>query len=416
MAKCVALIGAFNTKRKELEYIRQSLLKNKLETILIDLSCLEYEDSESKTDYSQEIVANKAGVNIEDVFGKPLFKVAPHMSLGASRILSELIEENKIHGCIGIGGANGTLLAASVMENLPFGFPKAIISVMAAVDSRRLISHTDIVLFNTIGDAVLNPVLEVMIKTATAALKGMVDAAVKPDLPQMVGLTVLGVTDQCVHQCMELLSEKDYPYLLLHSNGPGGATLEKMTSRDAFWGILDITTNELLNNLLGGVFDAGSNRLEAAVKKGLPLVVSTGAVDFVNFWGLQIPEKYHGRLFIRHNIVNTLMRTDPDENALLGRVMAERLNRAVAPVKVLIPEKGFSKYDRQGGIKGTDLDGNVRGDWYWPEANRAFVNSLQENLSNELVRVEVKNMHVNDPDFSRELVDALLAIKIANEF
>ncbi|MEW5783944.1 MAG: Tm-1-like ATP-binding domain-containing protein [Bacillota bacterium] len=410
MVKRVAVIGTLNTKRAELGLIRQCLRKQGLESLLIDISCLEYTQSSHEANYAQADVALKAGLDLNEIFGLPLFKAAPRMSGGAYQILCELIAEKKIHGCLGIGGANGTLMAAAVMENLPLGFPKAIISVMAAVDTRRLVSHTDIVMFNAIGDAVLNPVLEVIIDNAAAALKGMTAAANLPVLPEMVGLTVLGVTDRCVSHCRAILDDKGYPSLLLHSNGPGGATLEKMVARDFFWGVLDITVNELVNNLLGGVFDAGPDRLEAALAKQLPLVISSGAADFVNFWGTQIPEQYRNRLFLRHNTQNTLMRTNVAENVMLGRCMAEKLNRAAAPVKVLIPAQGFSKYDHQDGPKGSGLDGRVIGTWHWPEADQALAAALRDGLRNPLVQVEVKEMHINEAVFARELVNSLLAM------
>lgn len=403
----VAVIGTFDTKGAELLHIRQCLRKVGLDAVLIDISCLEYE-ARFKPDYSPVEVAAAGGADFKDFPGLPRIRAAPLMSTGAARILGKLISDGSIRGCLGIGGANGTSMAVAALEGLPLGFPKVVISVIAAVDARRLVSHTDIVLFNAIGDAVLNPLLEAIIERATLAIGGM---AAKPEpiiLPEMVGLSVLGVTDQCIGYCRELLTARHYPSLLLHSNGPGGATLEKMVDQGYFWAVLDITTNELLNNILGGVFDAGPRRLDAAIDKELPLVVSTGAVDFVNFWSNRVPDEHRRkRMFIRHSTENTLMRTDARENERLAVAMAAKLNRARVPVRVVIPARGFSKYDKEGGATGTDLDGNPVGPWHSPATDSAFISALQGSLRNPLVAVEAVDRHINDPRFARALVDAL---------
>jgi uncharacterized protein (UPF0261 family) len=406
----VAVLGTFDTKGAELLHIAQCLHKLDLDVALIDISCLEHA-ARFKPDYSPVDVAAAAGADFKALSRLPRVEAAPLMSAGAARILHKLASDGSIQACLGIGGANGTSMGVAAMESLPLGFPKAIVSVMAAVDARWLVSHTDIVLFNAIGDAVLNPLLEAIIERAARAINGM---AAKPEpitLPKMVGLSVLGVTDQCIEYCRELLTAKRYPSLLLHSNGPGGATLEKMVDQGYFWAVLDITTNELLNHILGGVFDAGPHRLDAAIGKELPLVVSTGAIDFVNFWGNRIPDEYRQqRMFMRHSTVNTLMRTSAKENERLAAAMAAKLNRARVPVRVVIPARGFSKYDRDGGATGADLDGNPVGPWHSPAANSAFIAALQGSLQNPLVAVEVVDRHINDPQFARALIDALEAV------
>jgi uncharacterized protein (UPF0261 family) len=219
---------------------------------------------------------------------------------------------------------------------------------------------------------------------------------------------MLGLTQGCVLGVQAALETEGSEVLVFHSNGIGGAALEDLVSRGMVDIVLDLTTNEVGNHLLGGVFNAGPQRLEAAAAAGIPQVIAPGAVDFVNFWGTSVPDPYRDRRFIFHNVQNTLMRTTPEENLRIGRTFAEKLSRGQVQARVLVPLRGFSGNDRAGGPEAVSLDGRPAGPWHDPEADRAFLEGLK-SADPALVDVWELDAHINEPAFGQAVMSAYRA-------
>jgi uncharacterized protein (UPF0261 family) len=197
---------------------------------------------------------------------------------------------------------------------------------------------------------------------------------------------------------------------VFHTNGIGGTAFEDMVSRGIVDAVLDLTTNELGNNLLGGVFDAGPHRLEAAGRQTIPQVIAPGAVDFVNFWGRWVPERFRDRQFIFHNVQNTLMRTTPEENIRLGCLFADKLNRSQAPVVLVVPLHGFSGNDRAGGAEAVTIEGKPAGAWHHPQADRAFLAGLKSAANPAVIDIWEVEAHINDRTFSEAVIGALHSV------
>jgi uncharacterized protein (UPF0261 family) len=214
----------------------------------------------------------------------------------------------------------------------------------------------------------------------------------------VIAATMFGNTTRAVTQAKNILEEAGYEVIVLHATGTGGRTMETLVLDGYITGVLDMTTTEWADELVGGVLSAGQSRLDAAALVGVPQVVVPGCLDMVNFWAVDtIPPKYRDRKFYEWNPNVTLMRTTPEENAQLGKIFAEKLNRATAPVAVFIPKRGWSELDREGQP------------FWWPEADQAFVNTLKENLRADIPLVQL-DVDINDPSFSREVAGTLLGM------
>lgn len=222
---------------------------------------------------------------------------------------------------------------------------------------------------------------------------------------------MLGLTQGCALGASAALETEGSEVLVFHANGIGGAALEDLITRGVVEAVLDLTTNEVGNNLLGGVFDAGPDRLEAAAARGITQVVAPGAVDFVNYWGRSVPSEFHDRQFIFHNIQNTLMRTTVDENAHLGRLFAEKLNGSRGKAVVVVPLHGFSGNDIAGGPHGVTMQGTPAGPWHNPQADRAFLQGLKSAADVATIEIWELEAHINEPAFVETVVSAFRACR-----
>ena len=218
----------------------------------------------------------------------------------------------------------------------------------------------------------------------------------------------LPVTLPCVERAKSLLEEKGFEVIELHSSGTGGMALEELVRTGEISGVLDITTSELVDELVGGMYSAGPHRGEAAGSMGVPQVISVGALDFGNFGAKEtVPEKYKDRNFFPYTPSITLMRTDVDENRILGKIIAEKANRSTGPVAIIIPLKGFSALDRLGGPKMTIIEGSISGEWHDEMANSALIDSIKAHLDSSKVKLMEVQAHINDPEFAETAVDLL---------
>jgi len=355
-------------------------------------------------DVSRDEVARAGGHTIEElVSARDRGKSIAVMAEGAAAVVRRLLDEGKIEGLISLGGTAGTSIGALAMQALPAGFPKVIVSTVASGNTRPYVGTKDIAMLHSIVDiAGLNRLSRRILANAAAAITGMVvqEEIENNEERPLIGATMFGVTTPCVTAARQILEQQGFEVLVFHATGTGGRAMEELINDDYFAGVLDITTTELADELAGGVLSAGPHRLEAAASKGVPQVVCPGAIDMVNFGPLDsVPERYKQRKLYVHNPTVTLMRTTPEECAALGRITAEKLNLARGSVHVLIPLRGFSAIDSAGQP------------FYWPEADRSYLEALKKRLASKIQLVEI-DAHINDEIFAREAANTLLeAIK-----
>ncbi|MGA2986701.1 MAG: Tm-1-like ATP-binding domain-containing protein [Terriglobia bacterium] len=398
MPKTVAIIGTLDTKGEEFAYLRSRIESAGLATLVIDCGVL---GAPAFTpDISRAEVASAAGQKFEDLLARhDRGSSIAVMAEGAAVIVRRLFEERRIHGLISLGGSAGTTIGTTTMRLLPAGFPKLMVSTLASGDTRPFVGTKDIAMLYSIVDiAGLNRLSLRILGNAAAAIAGMVnqeeteDRGAKP----LIAATMFGVTTPCVTVARHILEQSGFEVLVFHATGAGGEAMEGLIADGYVAGVLDITTTELADELAGGVMSAGPHRLEAAARQGIPQVVCPGAIDMVNFGPFDsVPEKYRQRRLYVHNANVTLMRTTPEECALLGRITAEKLNRARGPVVFLMPLRGFSAIDS------TNLP------FSWPEADRSYLDALKANLDPRIRLAEI-DAHINDEAFARNAANCLL--------
>lgn len=348
----------------------------------------------------------------------PAGEVAAHHPAGAGGVLgiddrgtavagmgaaftSFIQSRDDISGVIGIGGGGGTSIITAGMRALPLGLPKVMVSTLASGDTAPYVDVSDIIMMPSVTDmAGLNRLSRTVLHNAAQAIAGMAAkpapaATGKPAL----GLTMFGVTTPCVTAIADQL-RGDYDCMVFHATGTGGRSMEKLSDSGLLAGVIDITTTEVCDLLFGGVLPATEDRFGAIARAGLPYVGSVGALDMVNFWAPPtIPEKYRGRLFYEHNPNVTLMRTTADECRSIGEWIGGRLARCEGPVQFLIPEKGVSALDIEGGA------------FFDPEADAVLFEAIERTIKpNATRRVTRLPLHINDPEFARAATAAFLDI------
>jgi uncharacterized protein (UPF0261 family) len=315
-------------------------------------------------------------------------------------MLGWLVEQGALQGVVSLGGSAGTAIATAAMRALPYGFPKLMVSTLAAGDTRPYVGTRDICMMPSVLDiAGLNRVSRRILSNAAGAICGMVAAeqATAPDQKPSIAATMFGVTTPCVTAARRALEARGYEILVFHATGTGGRAMEQLIEDGAFVAVLDLTTTELADELVGGVMSAGPHRLQGAGRKGIPQVVCPGAIDMVNFGPMEtVPAQFRSRNLYVHNSSVTLMRTTVEECAEIGRTTAIRLNDASGPVTVLIPLQGVSAIDRAGGP------------FYSQEALNAYRVALKAALRPSIRLVEL-DAHINDESFARAAAGLLIA-------
>jgi uncharacterized protein (UPF0261 family) len=399
--KTVAILGTLDTKGEEFAYLRTRIAAAGLATLVIDSGILG--EPAFAPSISPWELAKASGHALEDLRAtRDRGESIAAMAAGAAVVVRQLFEEGRIQGLISLGGSAGTTIGSAAMRSLPAGFPKVMVSTLASGDTRPYVGTKDIVMVYPIVDiAGLNLLSRRILANAAAAIAGMVlqektegPAVSKP----LIAATMFGVTTPCVTIARRILEQHGFEVLVFHATGAGGQAMEGLIADGYVAGVLDVTTTELADELAGGVMSAGPHRLEAAAEKGIPQVVCPGAIDMVNFGPLgSVPEKYRTRLLYIHNPNVTLMRTTPEECAELGRITAEKLNRARSSVVFLMPLRGVSAIDAVG------LP------FWWPQADRCYLNALKANLNTRIRLVEV-DAHINDEDFAEAAANTLLEL------
>jgi uncharacterized protein (UPF0261 family) len=321
------------------------------------------------------------------------------MNRGAAVVVKKLYGELKFDGIISMGGGGGTGVAASAMRALPVGTPKLLVSTVASGDISPYVGTADITMMPSIVDvAGLNRISRTIFTNAAGAICGMVAGEVEksPDDKPLIAATMFGNTTRAVENARKILEAHGYEVLVFHATGTGGRTMETLIENGYFAGVLDMTTTEWADEICGGALSAGSTRMEAAAKAGVPEVVTPACIDMCNFWAPEtVPAKYKDRRFYRWNPNVTLMRTTVEENARMGEIFAGKLNESKGPVAVFIPMGGFSELDFPGQP------------FWWPEADQAFVDALYKHLRPD-IPVEISDRDVNHPEFSGRAAEKLL--------
>jgi uncharacterized protein (UPF0261 family) len=404
-AKTVAILGTLDTKGEEFQFLRRRIEAEGLAALVVDAGVLG--EPFFMADIRREEVAHAAGRELADLQSRrDRGESVEAMAVGAAAIIRKLFEAGKIHGVISLGGSAGTTVGTAAMRVLPVGVPKVMVSTLASGQTRPYVGTKDIaMLYSVVDISGLNRVSARVLANAAAAIAGMVKQSevARGEEKPLVAATMFGVTTPCVTEVRWMLEQRGYEVVVFHATGTGGQAMESLIADGYLTGVLDITTTELADELVGGILSAGSERLEAAGRCSIPQVVCPGALDMVNFGPFDsVPEKFKSRRLYRHNPTVTLMRTTPDECAELARLIAKKLNQARGPVAFAMPLRGVSAIDAEGEP------------FYWPEANRAFLASLKTHLATHVRLVEV-DAHINDARFAREVTRLYLEMTGAGQ-
>jgi uncharacterized protein (UPF0261 family) len=396
MSPTVLLIGTLDTKGDEYAFLRDRLGEAGVDVLVADVGTLE--PPRAKPDITREEVAAGTGADLAALAdARDRGAAVTAMADAAAVLARRLHEEGRIDGVLAAGGSGNTAIATRAMQALPVGVPKLMVSTMAAGDTRDYVGSRDVAMMASVADvAGVNSISARVLANASAAMAGMVSAPpveLAGERP-LVGATMFGVTTPCLTTAREELERLGYEPVIFHATGVGGQAMEGLMESGFLRGVLDVTTTELCDDLVGGVLSAGPDRLEMAGRLGLPQVVSVGALDMVNFGARDsVPAKFEGRNLYVHNPSITLMRTTREENAELGRRIASKLSAANGPTALFIPLGGVSMIDAP------DQP------FHDPEADAALFEELRKVDDNvELVELDE---HVNDPAFAKAMVAKL---------
>jgi uncharacterized protein (UPF0261 family) len=391
----VLVIGTLDTKGPEVAYVRDKLKEFGLNPYVIDVGILG--DPVGITpDFSKVELAQFGGTTIEKVQNAGSRGAAVElMREFVVKKVKEMVAQNEVIGAIGLGGAEGGVMTAAALMELPIGAPKIVISPIASGkhEFAPLVGTTDMMTMHSIVDILgLNDISKTIFDNAAAAVFGMIQkghqlAKPKPGT-KAVAVTMLGNTNTAITAMQPLMKAAGYELVVFHANGVGGPAMEELAQKGQFVGIIDFTPNEMAANLVGGIHVANENRLKVAGRLGLPQVVVPGCVDFVVFHAHTVPENLKDRPLYNHNPEFWLVRLNGDEMEKLGKKFADSLNESKGAVKVVIPTQGISMPNKKGGV------------FFDPASDKRFMDQLQNNLNDD-IEVTTFDMHVNDAEFGK---------------
>ena len=390
----VVLAGTFDTKGHEYAFLRDRVREQGVDVLLVDVGVYA---PQIEPDISREEVARAAGEDAGELArAGDRGAATAAMGRGAAALLQALHDEGGLQGVLGVGGSGGSSIVTTAMRALPIGVPKLMVSTLASGDTRPYVGAVDVTMMYSVVDiAGINSISAQILTNAAGAIAGMVTASVPPmEHKPLVGASMFGVTTPGVTRARERLEELDYEVLVFHATGTGGQSMETLVAGGFLTGVLDLTTTELADELVGGVLSAGPHRLEAAGVAGLPQVVSLGALDMVNFGPREtVPSQFEGRNLYVHNPTVTLMRTSPQECRELGRQVGRKLSAAKGPTALFVPRKGVSMI----AVAGQPF--------HDPAADEALLAGLSETLAD--VEVHELDLDVNDDQFAVAMADRL---------
>ena len=390
------IAGTFDTKTRDLLFIKSCLDRQRLRTITVDLSTSR---KPSPATISPTEVARHHPDGIGAVFTGDRGTAVAGMAEAFTRFMAS---RRDVGGIISAGGSGGTALATPAMQSLPVGIPKVMVSTVASGNVRQYVGPSDICMMYSVTDVSgINRISASVLSNAAHALAGMIGFKQEEDRSRLpaIGLTMFGVTTPCVQAVTKALSMR-YDCLVFHATGTGGQSMEKLADSGMLEGVIDVTTTEVADYLVGGVMSAGEDRMGAIIRSQIPYVGSCGALDMVNFQAMDtVPQKYKDRNLYSHNPQVTLMRTTAEENQAFGRFIAAKLNQMEGPVRFLLPLKGVSMIDAPGK------------QFHDPAADRMLFDTLESEFkpgpNRRLIKID---LNINEPAFAEALVDNFLDI------
>lgn len=395
--KTIAILGTFDTKGKELKYIRDRIEEQGVRALCINTGVFE---PAFPTDVSNAEIAAAAGADIEEIVARRDRATATEVIARGTRIfIPRLYAQGKLDGIISIGGSGGTSMATPAMQALPIGVPKVMVSTMASGDVSPYVGTSDIMMFPSIVDVEgLNRISMTVFDNAVNAIVGMVKN--RREIPEsekpLLAATMFGVTTPCVKAAKAYLEKQGYEVLVFHATGNGGKTMEALIDAGFIKGVLDLTTTEWCDEIVGGVLSAGPHRLEAAGRRAIPQVVSVGALDMVNFGPWEtVPAAFRNRRLYKHNPTVTLMRTTGEELKKIGAAIVEKLNAAKGKTAVLLPLRGVSAID---------VDGAPFRD---ADADLVLFEEIRSHLRSDIECIEI-DTDINDEAFAVAAAKRLL--------
>ncbi len=400
MVKTVAIVATLDTKGEESAYIKKAIQGKGLGTVVIDTGILE--KPPFPPDISRDEVVRAAGRRLEEIIavGDESKSVAV-MVEGAMKIVQQLYSEGRIDGIISLGGTIGTAMGLGIMKALPVGVPKLMVSTIAFTP---LVTGEEVSTDQTMMQCVvdmwgLDRLSTRTLKSAALAIAAMTEAYEREPLPEkpLIGITTLG-TRACkyVLHAKPLLEQKGYEIAVFHATGMGGRAFEQLIEEGVIAGVLDLSPQELISRISGGYCDAGPKRLETAGEKGIPQVVGPGNIDFVCCaHSLEtLPPQFRGRKVHVHHAKDTAPQATVEEMVTTAELIAEKLSKATGPAAVLIPKRGFSEFDKLGGL------------FYNPKGRKAFAEALKKHIAPKISVIEL-DVHINDPEFAEQAVAIL---------
>jgi uncharacterized protein (UPF0261 family) len=403
MPKTICVIGAFDTKGEDHAFVRDEIHRRGHRSLTVNIGVLG-SSTLFPVDYEAEDVATAGGISLADLRSKK-DKAAAMKSFNeaAPKLVLQLFGEGRLDGIIGMGGSGGSAIIASAMRALPIGVPKVLVSTVASGDVSFYVGGKDITMMPSIVDvAGLNRISRLVYSRAAGAICGMVESEVPistEDRP-IIAASMFGNTTDCVNVCAKLLNAKGFEVLIFHATGTGGRAMETLVDDGLVEAVLDITTTEWADEICGGVFNAGPDRLDAPGRRALPHLIVPGCVDMVNFGApATIPARYRetNRLFYEWNPSVTLMRTSAEENRQMGEIFARKANAAKGPLAFLIPLRGVSMLDGEGQP------------FCDRAADQAMFDAIKKNLRPGIPFVEV-DQNINDPEFAAKAVEWILQL------
>ena len=391
MSKFVYAIATMDTKGLELAYVADCLRTAGVQVKMVDVG------TGREPGVEPDVTRDQVCAGVPVACHESRAEAVTAMGASLTTYLLGQCAQGQVAGVIGIGGSGGTALITAAMRTLDIGLPKLMVSTVASGNTAPYIDCSDITMMHSVVDvAGINVVSRKVLGNAAHAMAGMVLNDLKPEDPKStIAMTMFGVTTTCVDAVRIALEEKGNQCLVFHATGTGGRAMEQLVESGWVQGVMDITTTEVADEVVGGVFPAGGERFDRLIRSGIPLVISLGALDMVNFGAREsVPSQFSGRQFHVHNAQVTLMRTSVDENVAIARWMADKIRGANAPVAVLIPELGLSALDAPGQP------------FHDPIANGVLFSELDAQLQGcpacRLVRLP---MHINEPAFAEALMD-----------
>ena len=385
-----------DTKAEELGWVAECLRKANVPVITVDVSTAKV--TEAAADVTATEVLAASGRSWDAVHSLDRGTAVSQMSEAFRVWMIQQHENGKVAGVIGLGGSGGTAIVTSGMRALPIGLPKLMVSTMASGNTAPYVDSSDICLMPSVVDiAGLNTVSRRVVSNAAYAMAGMVKNTFTESRAEQrptIGMTMFGVTTTCVTAVRKALEDAGFDCLVFHATGTGGRAMEKLVDSGLIEGVLDITTTEVADEVVGGMLTAGPQRFDAILQRQIPYVMSLGALDMVNFGAREtVPERFQNRQLHVHNANVTLMRTTVDENRQIGKWIAAKLNRATTAVTLLIPERGVSAIDAEGQP------------FHDPAAAVALFDELESRVEQTTSR-QIKRLplHINDEEFARALV------------